>query len=76
MVELGWTTSEVTQEHLQNLMSQGYMMAAELAARRVPEDPTSPIQAGDTSLHARRSTSEDLVFQHIDFSALCCSSMA
>jgi hypothetical protein len=42
MVELGWTMSEVTQEHLQNLMSQGYMIAVELATCRVLEDPTSP----------------------------------
>jgi hypothetical protein len=34
--------SEVTQEHLQNLMSQGYMIAVELATCRVLEDPTSP----------------------------------
>jgi hypothetical protein len=46
MTELGWTASEVMQEHLQNLVSQGYMMAAELANCHVPEDPTSPIQAG------------------------------
>jgi hypothetical protein len=30
MVELGWIASEVTQEHLQNHVSQAYMMAAEL----------------------------------------------
>jgi hypothetical protein len=30
MAELGWTTSEVTQEHLQNRVSQGYMIAVEL----------------------------------------------
>jgi hypothetical protein len=41
MVELGWTASEVTQEHLQNLMSQGYMTTAELATCCVAEDPTS-----------------------------------
>jgi hypothetical protein len=37
---------EVMQEHLQNLVSQGYMMAAELVTCHVPEDPASPIQAG------------------------------
>jgi hypothetical protein len=42
MAELGWTASEVTQEHLQNLMSQGYMTAVELATCCVSEDPTSP----------------------------------
>jgi hypothetical protein len=31
MAELGWTASEVTQGHLQNLVSQGYMTVAELA---------------------------------------------
>jgi hypothetical protein len=34
------------QEHLQNLMSQGYMTAAELATCRVPEDPASPAPVG------------------------------
>jgi hypothetical protein len=42
MVEQIWTPSKVTQEHLQNLMSQGFMMAAELVTYRVPEDPVSP----------------------------------
>jgi hypothetical protein len=46
MVELGWTASEVTQEHLQNLMSQGYMIVVELATCHLPKDPTSPIQVG------------------------------
>jgi hypothetical protein len=46
MTELGWTVSEVTQEYLQNLMSQGYMTAAELATCHVPKDPTSPTPAG------------------------------
>jgi hypothetical protein len=46
MAEMGWTVSDVTQEHLQKLVSQGYMMVAELATCRVPEDPASPIQAG------------------------------
>jgi hypothetical protein len=46
MVELGWTMLEVTQEHQQNLMSQGYMTAVELATCRVSEDPTSPTPAG------------------------------
>jgi hypothetical protein len=42
MVELGWPASVVTQGHLQNLVSQGYMMAVELATCRVPVDPVSP----------------------------------
>jgi hypothetical protein len=46
MAELGWTSSEVIQEHLQNLMSQGYMMAVEIVTCRVPEVPASPINVG------------------------------
>jgi hypothetical protein len=46
MAELGWTTSEVMQEHLQNLMSQGYMTTVELATCHMPEDLASLIQAG------------------------------
>jgi hypothetical protein len=42
MAELGWPMSEVTQEHLQNLVSQGYMAAVELATHCVPEDSASP----------------------------------
>jgi hypothetical protein len=45
MVELGWPTSEVMQEHLQNLISQVYIIAVELAICHVPEDPTSPAPA-------------------------------
>jgi hypothetical protein len=37
---------EVTQVHLQSLVSQGYMTAVELATCRMPEDPISPVQAG------------------------------
>jgi hypothetical protein len=43
MAELGWLTLEVTQEHLQNLISQGYMTVAELATCRVPKDLAFPI---------------------------------
>jgi hypothetical protein len=46
MAELGWTRSEVTQEHLQNLMSQGYMTIVELATCRVFEDLVSPAPVG------------------------------
>jgi hypothetical protein len=46
MAELSWPVSEVTQEHLQNLMSQGYMTTAELATCRVAEDPASPTLVG------------------------------
>jgi hypothetical protein len=43
MAEQGWIPSEVTQAQLQDLGSQGFMMAAELATCRVPEDPASPV---------------------------------
>jgi hypothetical protein len=43
MAELGLLTLEVTQEHLQNLLSQGYMIVVEMATCRVPEDPASPV---------------------------------
>jgi hypothetical protein len=46
MAELSWPLSEVTQEHLQNLVSHGYMIVAELPTCRVPEDPASPNPAG------------------------------
>jgi hypothetical protein len=46
MAELGLPTSEVMQEHLQNLMSQGYMTAVELATCHVPEDPASLVPVG------------------------------
>jgi hypothetical protein len=43
MVGLDWSTSVVTQDHLQNLVSLGYMTVVELATCRVPQDPTSPV---------------------------------
>jgi hypothetical protein len=46
MVESGWPVLEVTQEHLQNLVSQGYMTAAELATCHVPVNPASLAPAG------------------------------
>jgi hypothetical protein len=42
MVEQGWASSEITQAHLQDLVSQGFMMEAELATCHVLEDPASP----------------------------------
>jgi hypothetical protein len=45
-MELGWTVSEVTQEHLQNLVSQGYMTVVELPNCRLLKDPLSRVQAG------------------------------
>jgi hypothetical protein len=41
MEKLGWIMSEFMQEHLQNLMSQGYMIAAELSTCHVSKDPAS-----------------------------------
>jgi hypothetical protein len=45
MAEQGWAPSVVTQVHLQDLMSQGFKIATELATCRVPEDRTSPARA-------------------------------
>jgi hypothetical protein len=45
MAELGWLVSEIIAEHLQNLVSQGYMSAVELATCRVPTNPASPALA-------------------------------
>jgi hypothetical protein len=47
MAELGWSASEVMQDHLQNLMSQGYMTASEHATCHVPEDPASHVYTGE-----------------------------
>jgi hypothetical protein len=41
MAELGWPVSKIMAEHLQHLVSQGYMSGAELATSRVPTDPAS-----------------------------------
>jgi hypothetical protein len=46
MEGLGWSTSVVMQEHQQNLMNLGFMIAALLATCRVPKDPVSPIPVG------------------------------
>jgi hypothetical protein len=43
MVELGWSASEVTQDYLQNLVSQGYMTASKHVTCHVPEDPASHV---------------------------------
>jgi hypothetical protein len=50
MAESDWPTSKVTQDHLQNLISQGYMIAARLATCHVPEDPVSPALVGGYSM--------------------------
>jgi hypothetical protein len=39
IAEQDWTPSIVTPGHLQKLVKQGFMTAAELVACRVPEDP-------------------------------------
>jgi hypothetical protein len=41
MAESSWPASEVTHEHLQNLVSQGYTTMAELATCRVPKNLAS-----------------------------------
>jgi hypothetical protein len=72
MAELGWIMSEVTQEHLQNLVGQGYMMAVELVTCRIPEDTASLIQAGGYIMACT-------TFYEWGFGLLahrCCSSMA
>jgi hypothetical protein len=45
MAELGWLAPVVMREDLQNLVSQGYMTAVELATYRVPTDLVSPAPA-------------------------------
>jgi hypothetical protein len=76
MVELGWTASEVTQEHLQKLVSQGYMPAMELVTCCVIEDPASSVQVGDASWCVRCSMSAGLVRHRTNFSSHYCSLMA
>jgi hypothetical protein len=46
MAESGWPASVIMREHLQNLMSLGYMTAAESTTYRVPKDLASPILVG------------------------------
>jgi hypothetical protein len=46
MAEVGWITSDVTQEHLQQLVGWGYMIEVELTTCRVLKDQTSPISVG------------------------------
>jgi hypothetical protein len=45
MAEQDWTPSTVTPGHMQKLVKRGFMMAAELTAYRVPEDPMLPALA-------------------------------
>jgi hypothetical protein len=46
MAESGWPASVIMREHLQNLVSLGYMTAAESTTYRVPKDLASPILVG------------------------------
>jgi hypothetical protein len=46
MAEMGWPASEITQEHLRNLVSQGYWTVVELATCHVLADPVSPAPVG------------------------------
>jgi hypothetical protein len=46
MSELSWPVSEATQEHLQKLMSQGYMTMTELDTCLVPVDSPIPTPVG------------------------------
>jgi hypothetical protein len=46
MAELSWPVLEVMQEHLQNLVSLGYMTAAELSTCCVHKDPAYPAPTG------------------------------
>jgi hypothetical protein len=77
MVESSWPVSEVMQEHLQNLMSQGYMTAMELATCRVPEDYASPAPVGGWYVMSFMAFYEQgLVCHHINFSTPYCGPMA
>jgi hypothetical protein len=42
MAESSWPVLEIKHKHLQNLISQGYMIAAELATCHIPVDLASP----------------------------------
>jgi hypothetical protein len=45
MAEWDWTPSTITLGHLQKLVKQGFMMAMELVACRMLEDPMFPAPA-------------------------------
>jgi hypothetical protein len=47
MLEQGWILSEVMLGHLQDIVSQGFLMAVEHVTCHVVEDPTSPVPAGE-----------------------------
>jgi hypothetical protein len=43
MGEQDWTPFKVTQEHLTNLVSQGFMTVTELMTYHMPKDPVAPV---------------------------------
>jgi hypothetical protein len=43
MAKQGWILSEITQAHLHDLVSLGFMTTAELMSCRVPKDNASPM---------------------------------
>jgi hypothetical protein len=45
MADQDWTSFTIMLSHLQKLLKRGFMLAAELEAYRVLEDPTSPTPA-------------------------------
>jgi hypothetical protein len=45
MADQDWTSFTIMLSHLQKLLKHGFMLAAELEAYRVLEDPTSPAPA-------------------------------
>jgi ribosomal protein S8 len=46
MAHSGWPASKVMVEHLQNLISQGYITSVDIATGRVLEDHVSPASVG------------------------------
>jgi hypothetical protein len=68
--------SETTQEHVQNLVSQGYMTAVELATIVFVRILLSLPQGRDMLWRARCFMSEDLVCLRTDSSTRYNSSMA
>jgi hypothetical protein len=76
MVETRWPELEVTQEHLQNIVSQGYMTTMEFATCLVPVDPVSPTPVKDYIVVCAALYEGDLVCYLIDSSSPCSGPMA
>jgi hypothetical protein len=76
MVELDWTPSKVRPGHLQSLAKQGFMMASELVACRMLEDPCSPRLRKDMWCPLLHFMSGDLVHHHIGSSTHRCGNTA